>query len=261
MTGTCANDTRPRGPGTKRGDNMEAKNLIYAKMISILRDCEGIAKDKTNPQQGYKFRGIDDMYNALHPLFKKHGVFILSEVLAEKREERTSKQGNSIFTTILDVKFSFVAEDGSSVSSLTKGEGQDSGDKGTNKALSSALKYTLMQTFLIPTEELKTYNTENDSHETRPAKPAPPVKLETKGQVENPPIVAAIEKIFNDSAIPFDFVKETESKLSRATIKGLTEIKKEMDSALAAGQINQVQYSNLSAKGQIRYKELTGGKK
>lgn len=147
---------------------------IHKKMIAILNDTEAIGKNKTNAQQGYKFRGIDDMYNALQPLFKKHGVFVLSEVLAEKREERVTQKGGTLFYVILDVKFSFCAEDGSSVYSTVKGEAMDSGDKATNKALSAALKYALMQTFLIPTEELKELNTENDAHEPAPKKPELP---------------------------------------------------------------------------------------
>ena len=46
-----------------------------------MQDIEAIGKNKKNAQQGYSFRGIDDMYNALQPLFKKHAVFITSNVL------------------------------------------------------------------------------------------------------------------------------------------------------------------------------------
>lgn len=160
---------------------------IHKKMIAILNDTEAIGKNKTNTQQGYKFRGIDDMYNALQPLFKKHGVFVLSEVLAEKREERTTKNGVTLFYVILDVKFSFCAEDGSLVCSTVKGEAMDSGDKATNKALSAALKYALMQTFLIPTEELKELNTENDTHEPAPKKPELPAGeiAEAQGKLDS----------------------------------------------------------------------------
>ena len=141
--------------------------MIYQRMIDVMHDIEAIEKNKINSLQGYKFRGIDDMYNAIHPLFKKHGVFLLSEVLAETRTERQTKNGGVVFYVVLDVRFSFCAADGSRVFSITKGEAMDSGDKGTNKAMSTALKYTLMQTFLIPTEELQSYNTENETIEIK----------------------------------------------------------------------------------------------
>src|SRR5690606_30131319 len=70
-----------------------------------------------------------------------------------EREERQTQKGGALIYSVIDVKFTFYAEDGSSVSSIIKGEAMDSGDKATNKAISTALKYALMQMFLIPTEE------------------------------------------------------------------------------------------------------------
>lgn len=131
------------------------QNLIHKKIIAILNEVEFIGKDRKNPQQNYNFRGIDDMYNALHKSFAKNGVFIMSEVTNSKREERPSKGGGLLIWTIVDVRFTFLAEDGSSVQSTMIGEAMDSGDKGCNKAMSAALKYALMQMLLIPTMEKK----------------------------------------------------------------------------------------------------------
>ena len=128
---------------------------IHESMAKILREVSYIEKAGTNVMQGYKFRGIDDVYNALHDIFAENGVFILPEVLKSSREERPTKKGDgvNIWTTLL-VKFNFVAADGSSVSAVTQGEAMDSSDKSTNKAMSAALKYLLIPTFLIPTRDL-----------------------------------------------------------------------------------------------------------
>jgi hypothetical protein len=75
--------------------------------------------------------------------------------MGRHREERTTAKGGVLIYTILTVKFTFYASDGSFVSSVTEGEAMDSADKSTNKAMSAALKYCLMQMLLIPTEELK----------------------------------------------------------------------------------------------------------
>lgn len=146
---------------------MEQKS-IYKKILTILNEVEFIGKDRKNVQQGYNFRGIDDMYNALHLTFAKNGVFITSEVSNTKREERPSKSGGLLIWTIVDVKFTFYTEDGSSVQSTMIGEAMDNGDKGCNKAMSAALKYALMQMFLIPTQELK--DPENDTHDLKDPK-------------------------------------------------------------------------------------------
>jgi hypothetical protein len=141
-------------------------NLIFKKLIQVLQEVEAIRKDKKNQMQGYSFRGIDDMYNALHPLFSKHGVFITSEVVSGEREERQNAKGTLLLYSVVDVKFTFYAEDGSNVSSTLKGEAMDSGDKATNKAISAALKYCLMQMFLIPTEDLE--DADKTTHEVAP---------------------------------------------------------------------------------------------
>lgn len=175
--------------------------MIYKSMVAVMRDIEFIPKDKKNPQQNYNFRGIDDMYNAVHPLFKKHGIFVLSEVLSEKREERATKAGGVLISSLLDIKFSFVAEDGSRVFSTTKGEAMDSGDKASNKAMSAALKYAVMQTFMIPTKELGEYNTENETHEVAPkAKP----QQKPQGNIDE-----AFDRM--DTALTIDALKSVHS--------------------------------------------------
>jgi len=113
----------------------------------------GISKDRTNEQQRYKFRGIDEVYNALSPLLAKHGLCILPRVLTRECVERESKQGAALFYVTVHMEFDFVAsEDGSKHTVVTFGEAMDSGDKATNKAMSAAYKYACMQAFSIPTE-------------------------------------------------------------------------------------------------------------
>lgn len=145
---------------------------IYQALNAIMQEIEAIGKNKKNASQGYSFRGIDDMYNALQPLFKNHQVFITSNVLESKREERQTAKGGVLIYTIAKCQFKFFTTDGSFVESVLEGEAMDSGDKSTNKAMSTALKYALMQMFLIPTEEK--LDTEYDTHEITPKqKPAP----------------------------------------------------------------------------------------
>lgn len=143
-----------------------AQPNIYQAINSIMQDVDAIGKNKKNAQQGYSFRGIDDMYNALQPLFKKHNVFIASNVLESKREERQTAKGGTLIYTIAKCQFKFFTIDGSFIESVLEGEAMDSGDKSTNKAMSTALKYALMQMFLIPTEEK--LDTEYETHEVVP---------------------------------------------------------------------------------------------
>lgn len=114
----------------------------------------GISKDRTNTQgSGYKFRGIDDVYNAIAPLLAEHGLCILPRMLSRACEERQSKSGGALFYTTVHAEFDFVSsDDGSKHTVATYGEAMDSGDKSTNKAMSAAYKYAAFQAFAIPTE-------------------------------------------------------------------------------------------------------------
>lgn len=113
----------------------------------------GISKDRRNQQQGYSFRGIDDVYNALSPLLAAEGLCILPRVLSRECVERTTAKGGALFYVTCEVEFDFVAaEDGSKHTVKTYGEAMDSADKATNKAMSAAYKYAAMQAFSIPTE-------------------------------------------------------------------------------------------------------------
>ena len=129
-------------------------NNIYPAISGIMSEIGAISKSKTNTQQGFKYRGVDDVMNALQPLLYKHKVFIVPEILEHVREDRTSSKGNALIYTVCKIKYTFYADDGSSVAAVVVGEGMDSGDKSTNKAMAIAFKYACFQVFCIPTEEM-----------------------------------------------------------------------------------------------------------
>lgn len=131
------------------------KAMIYSKLCNVMADCPAIAKSQKNIQQNFMYRGIDVVMNVLQPLFIKHRIFSVPEVLDTLREERQTKSGGNLIYTVLKVKYTFYAEDGSSVSAIVQGEGMDSADKSSNKAMSVAYKYACFQVLNIPTEEMK----------------------------------------------------------------------------------------------------------
>jgi hypothetical protein len=153
---------------------------IHEAMVAIMRDVGAISKDRKNTQQNYAFRGVDDVYAALHDILAKHGVFTMPEVMEDRSEERTTKSGGALIYRILRIRYHFIAADGSEVQSIVIGEGMDSGDKASNKAMSVAHKYALLQAFCIPTEDAK--DPENDNPEPAPKRTEP--KAETESEKE-----------------------------------------------------------------------------
>ena len=144
---------------------MEKKN-IYETISAVMSEVGAIGKTQKNTQQNFMFRGIDAVMNALNPAMIKHKMFIVPEVLTQTREERTTAKGTGLIYSVCKIKYTFYAEDGSSVSATVIGEGMDSGDKATNKAMSIAFKYACFQVFCIPTEEMK--DPDAESHEVKP---------------------------------------------------------------------------------------------
>ena len=156
--------------------------LIYKKMANVYSKIEAIGKTQENKEQRFKFRGIDDVYNALHKTMAEEGIFLAPEVIETTRTQIQSKSGTNGWHTISKIKFTFFAEDGSSVSAVTEGEAIDYGDKSTSKSQSMAIKYALLQTFMIPTEDTE----DGDKTSPEAGKHTPAVLKNPKGEIELP---------------------------------------------------------------------------
>lgn len=161
---------------------------IHEALAAIMADCPAISKSQKNQQQGFMYRGVDVVMNVLQPLMIKHKVFATPEVLECTREERTTQRGGNLIYTTLKVRYTFYCDDGSSVSAVVQGEGMDSADKSSNKAMSVAFKYACFQVFCIPTEEMIDPDSEappnsqkkpaKSSQKPAPAPSQPPAQLD-----------------------------------------------------------------------------------
>jgi hypothetical protein len=133
---------------------METKE-VYKGITAVTRALgrAGISKDRKNAQQGYNFRGIDDIYNALSSELATAQLCIIPRVVSRESVERQGRSGGALFYVTIHAEYDIVsAIDGSSHTASAYGEAMDSGDKATNKAMSAAYKYMAMQLFCIPTE-------------------------------------------------------------------------------------------------------------
>jgi len=182
--------------------------LIYKKMANVYAKIEAIDKTKENKEQRFKFRGIDDVYNALHKIFAEECIFLVPEVIESQRTPIESKSGTKGWHTVSKYKFSFYAEDGSSVSAITEGEAIDYGDKSTSKSQSMSIKYALIQTFMIPTEDTE----DGDKTSPEAGKHTPAVLKNPKGEIELPKgdhvkIMQELDKVKNEKQLKFYYDK------------------------------------------------------
>lgn len=149
--------------------------MIYGKIADCIADVGSVGKDHKNQQQNYSFRSIDDFYDAMQPVLAKHRLFIAPTILEHTREERTTKSGGALMTTITKVRYKIFAEDGSFIEADALGEGADSGDKSANKAAAGAIKYLFMQVFAVRVNG-ENLDSERESHDYTPkATKTPPV--------------------------------------------------------------------------------------
>jgi hypothetical protein len=202
---------------------------IFTAIPKIMADMEPIRKDRKNQQQGFMFRGIEDMYNALQPVMSKHGVFTVPRVT--KREEITiqSKSGGNLIRVVQEIVFRFFADDGSFIDvGPLYGEAMDSGDKATNKSNSIAQKYAFLMVFAIPTEDQD--DPDKESHQPNFTRTLPPPPPKPSIPKENAPRL-------NDRAPASGLV--TMPQLKRmATIAGIKGWKHEQVSRLIMDRFN-----------------------
>lgn len=173
---------------------------VYTAISAVMAHLakHGISKDRKNDSQGYAFRGIDDVYNALASTLADVGLCILPAVKSRTVTEKVNQRGNTLFYVCVDVDFAFVsAKDGSSHIVSVSGEAMDSGDKATNKAMSAAFKYACLQAFCIPTEG------DNDAdattHQLAPA--AVPAKAPAKAKTAGATDIEAITALATQAGV------------------------------------------------------------
>lgn len=155
-----------------------AAMTVHERVGAIVAEMPAIGKGQKNEQQGFMYRGHDDVMNELNPLLSKYGVFFTPRVLERITDQRTTSRGGIMYEVNLHVEYTFYGPRGDSFTASAWGEGTDSGDKSTNKAMTMALKNVLAQTFAVSTEENARYDTDQHSDEPtqgrESARPKPP---------------------------------------------------------------------------------------
>jgi hypothetical protein len=136
-----------------------------------MTDLPAIGKDN-NSNQGYQYRGIEQITAHAQPLFAKYGIVFVPKVI-----DRTCKEfeinkrpwTEEQLTVTYDVYGPGGVEDKIVVGPVY-GLGRDNSDKGANKALTQAYKYALLQTLCI--SDAKDDGDQDVAHQADPT-PAP----------------------------------------------------------------------------------------
>lgn len=140
-------------------DNKAANTArLFAKLLKVKEDVGAIGKDRRGQGINYSYRGIDDLYNALHTAFIKHGVITRTQVVPgtlqrEVRELAKRDGGVKLQTQITYVMaVDFIdCDTGAAVTNTVPAEGYDDSDKAAGKAVSYGMKTAIAHALGIPT--------------------------------------------------------------------------------------------------------------
>ena len=233
----------PIAPATNQAPHVYAAINAVQREISIT----GISKDNaTTGGAKFKFRGIDDVYNALSPIIAKHSLIIAPRYSDRALVERKSSNGNSLFYITVTGHFDFISMvDGSKHTVTTFGEAMDSGDKGTNKAMAIAHKYALLQVFAIPTEGDN--DPDNYTHHPQPYQGN---QNQQQGQNSNQTHVGQAQRMSRPPlrVAPVEYIAITDANGKPKTSDGRrvfsSEQFQELEQAILAGQYAAGQFMN-----------------
>ena len=134
---------------------MENKLPIAQALSEIMKAVGGIAKKDRNQAQGFNFRGIDSVVNAVSPALQKFGVIVVPSV--EEYDYQTVEIGRNrtaMGHVRVKVSYTFIGANGDTIKATVVGEAMDSGDKATAKAMSVAFRTALLQSLSLPTDEV-----------------------------------------------------------------------------------------------------------
>jgi hypothetical protein len=130
----------------------KAPPSVHVAWAATMADLLAVGKDNYNKQQGFKFRGIDQLYNALAGPMRKNGVMLVPEV--ESRDvDMVEVNGKFYMHCKITMRYTIYGPAGDGFTGSMAGEALDQWDKATSKAESMALKYFLFAAAMIPLDE------------------------------------------------------------------------------------------------------------
>lgn len=128
---------------------------IQQLLVEVKRDVGAVGKGERNAQQGFNFRGIDAVINAVAPALIDAGIVVVPNV---KSYDFGSVEVGSKRTPMgharVVVKYTFIGPEGDKITCSAPGEAMDSGDKATAKAMSVAYRTALLQALSLPTTDV-----------------------------------------------------------------------------------------------------------
>ncbi len=131
----------------------DLKPTVVEALSAVMHDVQAVGKAQRNLQQGYVFRGIDAVVNAVGPAFRQHGIVAVPHQSEARYRDVLTNTGKPSRECTVQVTYRFYGPAGDFIECSVPGESMDFGDKGAPKAMSVAYRIALLQALCIPTDE------------------------------------------------------------------------------------------------------------
>jgi len=151
---------------TEQNQQPPAEKLtVYQRFNLAMIEIKAVPKDRTNKEQGFKYRGSEDIINTVQPIITKHGLFFIPELIEITTEERESRSGGNLIYRIMTFHDWIYGLEGDCIARPIDvvGESMDSGDKASQKAQTKAEALAFVKAFKIPTGDGDSDTSEGES--------------------------------------------------------------------------------------------------
>lgn len=127
---------------------------ITAALIAAQGKATSVFKAKRNQAQNYNYAGIEEFVEAARPVLSENGLALTFSVInVVPLDPRTTARGGQMFAMLVNMDATLHHVSGQSLRFSGAGEGVDSGDKATFKAITGARKYLIAQILNLATTD------------------------------------------------------------------------------------------------------------
>jgi|GEM_PF-1672664 len=220
---------------------------LYSKVAKIMGKVGKIKKSGYNKYDDYEYATAEDIKEALRPLCAEENLWISSEVKGYSKKQVQTQRGNS---TEIELGMYFTlrcGDTGAKVKLLYSGYALDEGDKHIYKAYTGAIKYFLINNFMLSTGD----DPEMDSPKIKQEAPKPK-KKKTKKDI---PVQKKSEHKDNNIEEIRQLWKKNQSITQDIVFDELEKMGKERDIALVSEIKNEEKLLEIIEKVKEKIKE------
>jgi hypothetical protein len=205
-------------------------------MNAVMKEVREVKKSETANMPGgsYKYRGVDQVVEALSASIREHGIVIVPVSVEPEHWTAQTSKGSTVNYSRVVVAYAIHGPEGDSIPGQSVGEAMDSGDKSISKAMSVSWRTFLLEAFHLPTNDP---DPDSETYEAAPRAAGGPSGVPANWQAQEAALSEWQERI-NDLAGDYKGLRNlySEAQKQRASGAALSLIRAAGEQAAKGGQ-------------------------